>query len=64
MISRGVLKMASDLLVNGKRSRCNHPWRHELALELLNRGRLPASREVVLSRPRVDLQWPSIRLRS
>jgi hypothetical protein len=55
--------MASDILVNGKRSRCNHPWRHELTFELLNRGGLPASREVVLLRPSVDLQWPPISLR-
>ena len=64
MISRGVSKMASDILVNGKRSRCNHPWRHELAFELLNRGGLPASREVVLSRRRVYLRKLSLSLRS
>ena len=55
--------MVSDLLVNGKRSRRNHSRRHDLAFKLLDRGGLPTSREVELSRPRVDLQWPSIRLR-
>jgi hypothetical protein len=54
--------MASDVLVYGKRSRCDHPWRHELAFEFLNRGWLPASREVEWPGPGVDLQWPSISL--
>jgi hypothetical protein len=35
--------MAWDALVNGKRSRCNHSWRHELSFELFYRGWLPAS---------------------
>jgi hypothetical protein len=54
--------MASDVLVNGKRSRCDHPWRHKLPFKFFNRGWLPASREVVLLGPRMDLQWPSISL--
>jgi hypothetical protein len=35
--------MARDALVNGKSSRRNHPRRHELAFEFLDRGWLPTS---------------------